>query len=51
MQIMKCDCGLESKITSQMFVHREGDKINTRTAMVWECPVGHKDYRNYDDLK
>lgn len=48
---MKCSyCELESEIVSQMFVKREGDKINTRTPMSYKCPNGHIEYRKYDSL-
>ena len=49
---MKCnECELESEIISQLLVKTEGDKINTKTPMVWKCPNEHITYRKYDDLK
>lgn len=49
---MKCDdCELETEIISQLLVERNGDKIDTKTPMIWKCPDGHMTYRKYDDLK
>ena len=49
---MECEkCGLEMEIQSQIFIKKEGDKINTRTPMVWKCPNNHYQYEKYDNLK